>query len=129
MRAGASQETLNLAIGLPGLGTNFRIDALASFFLIVGPVGVPVNTLVGEENGLDATQVSRKAAFRMLNALQNVRGYRIRLKNECAISLQKFAGMCKGESIVGALPAAIAGRQKSLLKELLESVGKVLGCE
>lgn len=92
---------------------------VASFFLIVGPVGVPVNTLVGEGTGLDATQVSRKTAFRMLNALQKVRGYRTRLKNDCSIALQKFAGMCKGESIV-------AGRQKTLLKDLLESVGKAL---
>lgn len=99
---------------------------VSSFFLIVGPVGVPVNTLVGEGNGLDATQVSRKAAFRMLNCLQKVNGSRIRLKNACAISLHKFMGMCKGESIVGAVPSAIAGRQKSLLKDLVDSVGKAL---
>ena len=98
---------------------------IASFFLIIGPVGVPVNALVGEGN-LDATQVSRKATFRMLTALQKVRGYRVRLRNECVMSLQKFAGMCKGEVIVSNMQSAAATRQKNLLKELLDMVMKAL---
>jgi len=98
---------------------------IAAFFLIIGPVGVPVNALVGEGN-LDATQVSRKAAFRMLKALQKVRGYRVRLRNECVLSLQKFAGMCKGEGIVGNIQSAVTNRQKTLLKELIDMVMKAL---
>jgi hypothetical protein len=101
---------------------------VSSFFLIVGPVGIPVNALVSGGGGLDATQVSRKAAFRMLKALEKVRGQRARLKNEIVVSLQKFAGMCKGEYIVGSLPSAIANRQKTLLKDLSESTGKALDC-
>ena len=98
---------------------------LSCFFLTVGPVGVPVNALVGEGQ-LDATQVSRKATFRMLKALQKVRGYRVRLRNECVLSLQKFAGMCKGEGVVGNIQCAITNRQKNLLKELLDITAKAL---
>jgi hypothetical protein len=100
---------------------------IASFFLIIGPSGVAVNSLlVGEGEGIDASQVSRKATFRMLLALQKVRGYRTHLRNECALSLQKFAGMIKGEVVVGTLPSAIANRQKALLTDLLDAVTKAL---
>ena len=97
---------------------------IASFFLVIGPVGVPVNTLVSEGSGADATKVSRKAAFRILKALLGVPGYRSKLRNECGLCLQKLAGLCKGESIVTSLPSATANRQKSLLKELLLAIQK-----
>lgn len=98
---------------------------LAAFFLTVGPVGVPVNALVGEGH-LDASQLSRKATFRMLKALQKVRGHRVRLKNECVRSLQKFAGMCKGEGIILNMQSAFTNRQKMFLKDLLDMTGKAL---
>jgi len=44
---GAPPETLNLAIGLPGLGANFRLDALAAFFLIVANLGGASASLYG----------------------------------------------------------------------------------
>jgi hypothetical protein len=97
---------------------------LSSFFLILGPIGVPVNTLIGEGDGVDSTQVSRKAAFRMLNAMLKIRTFQARFKNNVSMILQKFAGMCKGESIGGALPTAIASRQKALLKDLLDAVAR-----
>jgi formate hydrogenlyase subunit 3/multisubunit Na+/H+ antiporter MnhD subunit len=37
--AGAPPVTLTLAIGLPGLGAHFRLDALAAFFLVVANLG------------------------------------------------------------------------------------------
>jgi hypothetical protein len=95
---------------------------IAAFFLVMGPVGVPVNTFVAEGTGLDVTQVSRKATFRILKALQNVRGFRTRLKNECSLTLQKLSGLCKGEALTGSLPVAVANRQKTLLKDLLDAV-------
>lgn len=95
---------------------------IACFFLVIGPVGVPVNALVGDGHGLDATHISRKAAFRMLKALQRVNSYRSQLRSECVMALQKLAGLCKGENIVGGVPGAVANRQKALLKELLEAV-------
>ena len=98
---------------------------LVSFFLTVGPVGVPVNALVGEGH-LDATQVSRRATFRMLQALQKVRGYRLCLKNKCVLYLQKFAGMCKGEGIGLNTQSAVTSRQKNRLKELLDMTAKAL---
>jgi formate hydrogenlyase subunit 3/multisubunit Na+/H+ antiporter MnhD subunit len=44
---GAGPETLNLGIGLPGIGANFRLDALASFFLIVANLGGASASLYG----------------------------------------------------------------------------------
>ncbi len=35
----AAPETLNLGLGLPGIGPHFRLDALGSFFLIVANLG------------------------------------------------------------------------------------------
>jgi hypothetical protein len=96
---------------------------IVSFFLVIGPVGVPVNTLVSG-SGLDATQVSRRATFRMLKCLKHVRGYRTGLRNECGMALQKLMGLCKGESIIGGIVNAVANRQKSLLKELIDAIMK-----
>jgi formate hydrogenlyase subunit 3/multisubunit Na+/H+ antiporter MnhD subunit len=44
---GAAPETLNLGLGLPGLGANFRLDALASFFLVVANLGGAAASLYG----------------------------------------------------------------------------------
>lgn len=94
---------------------------LSSFFLIVGPVGVPVTTLVGNGEGLDATHVSRKAAFRILKAISKVPSYRVQIRSECVMALQKLGGLCKGESSTG------GSRQKNLMKELLDAITRTLG--
>jgi hypothetical protein len=99
---------------------------ISSFFLILGPIGVPVNALVGQGNDLDATQVARKAAFHLLSSLQKIKPFRILLKVETLPMLQKVLGMCKGESIVGSLQATITGSQKSLLKDLVDCVKKAM---
>jgi hydrogenase-4 component B len=44
---GATPETLNIAIGLPGIGANFRLDALSSFFLVVVNLGGAAASLYG----------------------------------------------------------------------------------
>jgi formate hydrogenlyase subunit 3/multisubunit Na+/H+ antiporter MnhD subunit len=36
---GAGAETLRFGLGLPGVGVNFRLDALAAFFLVVANLG------------------------------------------------------------------------------------------
>jgi hypothetical protein len=92
---------------------------------VLGPVGVPVNALI-EENGMDLTQVCRKATFRMLSALQNVRGSRIGLKNECAMALQKLASLCKSESGMAGVGGSVANRRKALLKEIWDALVKAL---
>lgn len=96
-----------------------------SFYLVLGPVGVPVNTLI-EESGMDLTQVCRKATFRILSALQKVRGSRIGLKTECSLALQKLANLCKGESGVTGFSGAVANRRKALLKEIWDALIKAL---
>ena len=85
-----------------------------SFFLVIGPVGVPVDALIVDDSGLDVTQISRKAAFRMLKALMRVRGRRTGVRRECGIALQKLAGFCKSESAVTGVAGAVAGRRKTL---------------
>ncbi len=43
---GAPAETLNVGIGLPGIGANFRLDTLSSFFLIVTNLGGAAATVI-----------------------------------------------------------------------------------
>lgn len=93
---------------------------VSAFFLVLGPVGVPVSTLIG--SGLDATATSRKAAFRMISVLSKVQSFRSDLRNECIMAIQKLVGVCKGENIVSGVSGALASRQKSLVKELLDSL-------
>jgi hypothetical protein len=96
---------------------------VSSFLLVLGPVGVPVNAL-GEEDGTDVTQICRMATFRMLSAMQNVRGSREGLRNECSVALQKLAGMCKGESILSGVAGPVVSLRKKLLKDIWEVVIK-----
>eukprot|EP00977_Amphora_coffeiformis_P024775 scaffold17151_cov160-Amphora_coffeaeformis.AAC.3 len=91
---------------------------IANFFIVIGPVGVPVSTFVGED------KLCRRAALRMLKSISQVRGQRQGLRNECVMALQKLARLCKGEEIVGGLPAAVANRQKSFLREMLDGINK-----
>jgi len=96
---------------------------VSSFFLVVGPVGVPVNAL-DDEDGTDVTQVCRNATFRILSALQNVRGDREGLRSECALVLQKIANLCKGESIMAGVSGPVASSRKRLLKEIYDAAAK-----
>ena len=98
-------------------------ELVSSFFLIMGPVGVPVNALVGDGSSLDVTQISRKAAFRILKSLLKVRG-RPRFRNECINALQKLVHVCKGEASASGVAGAVAGRRKALLKEIFDTVSK-----
>jgi hypothetical protein len=95
-----------------------------SFFLVVGPVGVPVIALISGESGLDITQIARQAAFRILKSLLKVRGRRAGLRRECGMALQKLASLCKGESAFSGLANAVAGRRKALLKEIFDAAMK-----
>jgi hydrogenase-4 component B len=56
---GAATETWALGVGLPGLGTNFRLDALASFFLIVVNLGGGAASLYGLGYGRHETSPLR----------------------------------------------------------------------
>jgi hypothetical protein len=98
---------------------------VSSFFLVIGPVGVPVNVLIGDGSGRDVTQTARKATFRMLRSLLNVRGrQRSRIRNECGMALHKLAGLCKGENILSGVAGAVVSRRKNLLREIFDAVTK-----
>jgi len=94
---------------------------VSSFFLVLGPIGVPVNVIC-EEGGQDVTQVCRKATFRMLKAMQKIRGSRVSLKNEVNMALSKIAGLCKSEGVMTGVVGIIASKRKSLLKEIWDAV-------
>lgn len=93
---------------------------ISSFFLVLGPVGVPVSSIIGP--GHDATMISRKAAFRMLKTMLRVQSFRPEVRKECCAAVQKLIGLCKGENIVAGLPGALASRQKKLIKELMDAL-------
>jgi hypothetical protein len=112
---GDELETKNL------IGASLN-QVLSAFSLILGPVGVPVNALIEDESGLDRTQTCRKATFRILSALQNVRFSQTGLRNECTIALSKLGAMCKAEST--GVTGVYASRRKALLKEIWEAANK-----
>ena len=127
-----SDAVLRIAI-VHGLGSedesaDMACAALAqligSFFLVIGPVDVPVNALIVDDSGLDVTQIARKAAFRMLEALIRVKGRRDGLRRKCGIALQKLVGLCKNESSITGVAGPAAGRRKAFLKELYDRVVK-----
>jgi hypothetical protein len=95
---------------------------VSSFFLVLGPVGVPVAAILG--SGHDATTMSRNAAFRILNAMRRVQTYRSGVRSECIAAVQKLVGLCKGENVLAGLPGAVANRQKKLLKELIDALSR-----
>ncbi|KAL3918168.1 MAG: hypothetical protein SGILL_004366 [Bacillariaceae sp.] len=96
-----------------------------SFYLVLGPVGVPVTALLNENSGTDITQGARKAAFRILKALIKVRGRRHAFQ-VCGAGLQKLATMCKGES-TSMQGATAAPKRKQLLKEVYDTAAKAVG--
>jgi hypothetical protein len=98
---------------------------LSTFFLVVGPVGVPVVTLVGED-AADVTQKCRHAATRMLETLQRVRANRPGIRNECTSALQKLCGLCKGEAAMSGVAGAVASRRKKVLKDIYDNAVKAL---
>jgi len=111
---------------------------VSSFFLSLGPVGVPVNILHEDDGRGDITQTCRRATFRMLSALQsmgesdrrtNTSGD-IDIQSEARRILSKMATMCKSESALGGTTGTVAQRRKALLKELWDAIvraGNALG--
>ena len=92
-----------------------------SFYLILGPVGLlPVDALFTAESGTPITQISQKAAFRILKALTKLKGIDTHIRRDCSIILQKLIGLCKQE-----LQGAVAGRRKQLIKEIYDAAMKV----
>jgi hypothetical protein len=99
---------------------------VSSFFLVVGAVGVPVSVL-SAEGGKDVTLKCRESAFRMLSAIQKIKGGTqskrgIGLNHEAAIALQKIASLCQGDNGMATLAGSAAIRRKAILKEIWDAV-------
>ena len=60
---GPAPETLSFALGLPGVGANFRLDALASFFLVVVNLGGAAASLYAIGYGRHETSPLRVLPF------------------------------------------------------------------
>ena len=107
---------------------------VAGFFLVLGPSGVSVSTLLstGDSSSssttttMDSPHGSKKSALRILKHVTAVRAYRTTLRNECIIALQKLYRLCKGEELVGGLAVAIGARQKGTLREIQDALTKAL---
>ena len=86
-----------------------------SFYLVVGPVGVPVSVL-REDDGRDIAYICRKAMFRMLNTLSSISAKNAALKNDAQIAINKICTFCKNENA-----GALVSRRKALLKEIWDA--------
>jgi hypothetical protein len=94
----------------------------SSFYLILGPVGLPVNVLC-ENEGIDSTQEIRHKAFRMLGVLSQSPGKAEGIKREVMMALSKLVTSCKNEGPTSGL----SGKQrKAVISELWESTNRVL---
>ena len=92
-----------------------------SFYLVLGPVGLlPVDALFTAESGTPITQISQKAAFRMLKALTKLKGINNHIRRDCSMILQKLISLCKQE-----LQGTAVGRRKQLVKEMYDAAMKV----
>ena len=96
---------------------------VSSFFLVVGPVGVPVNVLC-DEHGRDITQTCREVMFRMMGILRNIRSGNKNLRHEAILSLSKIASLCKSDGAIGGLKGAALTKRKKLLTEVWDAIVK-----
>jgi hypothetical protein len=97
---------------------------ISSFYIVIGPVGVPVNVLCDDKEQ-DITQSCREHLFRMLATLQNINSRRKNLKGEAILALSKLASLCKTDAAVGDLSANALQKRKKLLEKVWDSVKKV----
>ena len=98
---------------------------VSSFYLVVGPVGVPVNVVCNDE-GQDMTLLCRVPMFRMITVLQTIGSKRTQIKNEAVMALQKLMSFCKSD--VSGLVGAAAAKRKVLLKEIYDVSMKSITC-
>ena len=90
------------------------------FFLVIGPVGLPVSVFRDENNGQDITLMCKEATFQMIKTLSTINP-RSSLKKDACLYLTKIAAMCKSENAVGGVSGAVAAKRKNLLKEIYDS--------
>lgn len=96
---------------------------VSSFYLVVGPVGVPVNIL-SDEQGRDITQTYRVVMFRMLGVLGNIGSENKSLRHEAILSLSKIANLCKSDGAIGGLKGIALKKRKTLLTEVWDALVK-----
>ncbi len=92
-----------------------------SFYIVLGPVGVPVN-VIRDQNGEDTTHLCRKYLLRMLSAVKIIKEDTPKIRNESRIALSKLAGFCKNDMNFSGLTGAAAQRRKVIIKELWDAL-------
>jgi hypothetical protein len=90
------------------------------FFLVIGPVGLPVSVFRDENNGQDITLMCKEATFQMIKTLSTINP-RSSLKKDACLYLTKIAALCKSENAMGGVSGAVAAKRKNLLKEIYDS--------
>jgi hypothetical protein len=91
-----------------------------SFYLVIGPVGLPVSVFRDVENGQDITLMCKEITFRMIKTLSTINP-RSCLTKDAIAYLTKISVLCKSENSIGSLSGAVASKRKSLLKEIWDS--------
>lgn len=99
---------------------------VSSFFLVVGPVGVPVNITCEERSGQSYVSDCRKSMFRMISALQGITGTRTSLKSEALLALTKLAGLCKNDGNGSGLTGTAAKKRNILMKEIWDTLVRTI---
>lgn len=95
-----------------------------SFYVAIGPVGVPVN-VISDQEGRDTTHMCRNYLFRMLSAVKTMKGDLESIKNEARLALSKLAGLCKSDMNLSGLSGVAAQRRKVILQELWDTLSRV----
>ena len=95
-----------------------------SFYVAIGPVGVPVN-VISDQEGRDTTNMCRNYLFRMLSAVKAMKGDLESIKNEARLARSKLTGLCKSDMNLSGLSGVAAQRRKVILQELWDTLARV----
>jgi len=106
------------------LAYNALSTLVSSFYIVIGPVGVPAN-LIRDQDEKDVTQVCRKSFFRILSTVKNISDDMLAVKNEARIALSKIAAICKGDMNSSGLSGSAAQRRRAVLKDIWDTLVRV----
>ena len=102
---------------------------VSSFYVVIGPVGVPVNVLCDDQEQ-DITKKCRDHLFRMLIALKDIDHKQKNMRGEATLALSKLASLCKSDGATRDLRDVALLKRKQLLEKvwgLITTVNEVFG--
>ena len=87
------------------------------FYLTQGPVGVAADVLY-EDLETNISQICRNSVYRMISSMETIPKGRESVKKECAVALEKLAGLCK------ATDSGDGKRMNTGIQSIRESISK-----